>query len=158
VAFIRYGNDLDSDSDVGPGSPGLNAQNNFDDNVTEIEDKPVNSAPKKSTQKEVAPTNIQPTLPPQTEPKDLGVGSLTPLTPKIIARQATINISTTKHVGHGKLTVVKVISGVQIVKFKTELERNITIKAWLCQRENLQVTKYADREELLQKVNPRGAA
>ena len=29
---------------------------------------------------------------------------------------------------HGKSTVVKAISGVQTVRFKNELERNITIK------------------------------
>jgi hypothetical protein len=32
------------------------------------------------------------------------------------------------HVAHGKSTVVKAISGVQTVRFKTELVRNITIK------------------------------
>lgn len=32
------------------------------------------------------------------------------------------------HVAHGKSTVVKAISGVQTVRFKNELERNITIK------------------------------
>lgn len=32
------------------------------------------------------------------------------------------------HVAHGKSTVVKSISGVQTVRFKNELERNITIK------------------------------
>ena len=45
-----------------------------------------------------------------------------------ISRQATINIGTIGHVAHGKSTVVKAISGVQTVRFKTELERNITIK------------------------------
>ncbi len=53
---------------------------------------------------------------------------LTPLSPEIIARQATINIGTIGHVAHGKSTVVKAISGVQTVRFKNELERNITIK------------------------------
>lgn len=53
---------------------------------------------------------------------------LTPLSPDIINRQATINIGTIGHVAHGKLTVVKAISGVQTVRFKDELERNITIK------------------------------
>lgn len=43
-------------------------------------------------------------------------------------RQATINIGTIGHVAHGKSTVVKAISGVQTVRFKNELERNITIK------------------------------
>jgi translation initiation factor 2 gamma subunit (eIF-2gamma) len=32
------------------------------------------------------------------------------------------------HVAHGKSTLVKSISGVQTVRFKNELERNITIK------------------------------
>eukprot|EP01104_Vermistella_antarctica_P018961 TRINITY_DN7220_c0_g1_i1.p1 TRINITY_DN7220_c0_g1~~TRINITY_DN7220_c0_g1_i1.p1 ORF type:complete len:485 (-),score=127.85 TRINITY_DN7220_c0_g1_i1:83-1513(-) len=53
---------------------------------------------------------------------------LTPLTPHVISRQATINIGTIGHVAHGKSTVVKAISGVQTVRFKPELERNITIK------------------------------
>eukprot|EP00808_Paulinella_micropora_P025807 g45038.t1 len=54
--------------------------------------------------------------------------SLTPVSPVVMHRQATINIGTIGHVAHGKSTVVKAISGVQTVRFKTELERNITIK------------------------------
>lgn len=53
---------------------------------------------------------------------------MTPLSPEVISRQATINIGTIGHVAHGKSTVVKAISGVQTVRFKNELERNITIK------------------------------
>jgi ABC-type transport system involved in cytochrome bd biosynthesis fused ATPase/permease subunit len=53
---------------------------------------------------------------------------LTPLSPQVISRQATINIGTIGHVAHGKSTVVKAISGVQTVRFKNELIRNITIK------------------------------
>jgi translation initiation factor 2 subunit 3 len=53
---------------------------------------------------------------------------LTALSPEIISRQATINIGTIGHVAHGKSTVVKAISGVQTVRFKNELIRNITIK------------------------------
>lgn len=53
---------------------------------------------------------------------------MTPFTPEVISRQATINIGTIGHVAHGKSTVVKAISGVQTVRFKNELERNITIK------------------------------
>lgn len=60
--------------------------------------------------------------------KNLDVTKLTPLTPEVISRQATINIGTIGHVAHGKSTLVKGISGVQTVKFKTELIRNITIK------------------------------
>lgn len=58
----------------------------------------------------------------------LDVNTLTPLSPQVISRQATINIGTIGHVAHGKSTVVKAISGVQTVRFKTEHERNITIK------------------------------
>lgn len=53
---------------------------------------------------------------------------MTALSPEVISRQATINIGTIGHVAHGKSTVVKAISGVQTVRFKNELERNITIK------------------------------
>ncbi|CAA0817510.1 eukaryotic translation initiation factor 2 gamma subunit [Striga hermonthica] len=58
----------------------------------------------------------------------LDVAKLHPLSPEVISRQATINIGTIGHVAHGKSTVVKAISGVQTVRFKNELERNITIK------------------------------
>lgn len=58
----------------------------------------------------------------------LVISDLTPLTPEVISRQATINIGTIGHVAHGKSTVVKAISGVHTVRFKNELERNITIK------------------------------
>lgn len=58
----------------------------------------------------------------------LKIDELTPLSPDVISRQATINIGTIGHVAHGKSTVVKAISGVQTVRFKNELERNITIK------------------------------
>lgn len=58
----------------------------------------------------------------------LNVHELTPLTPEVISRQATINIGTIGHVAHGKSTVVKAISGVHTVRFKNELERNITIR------------------------------
>jgi translation initiation factor 2 subunit 3 len=60
--------------------------------------------------------------------KALDVSKLNPLSPEVISRQATINIGTIGHVAHGKSTVVKAISGVQTVRFKNELERNITIK------------------------------
>lgn len=58
----------------------------------------------------------------------LDIDSLTPLTPEVISRQATINIGTIGHVAHGKSTVVKAISGVKTIRFKTEMVRNITIK------------------------------
>jgi translation initiation factor 2 subunit 3 len=92
------------------------------------DEKPLKSALKKSNPAIAEPAIQKPPLPPQTDPKDLDVASLTPLTPEIIARQATINIGTIGHVAHGKSTVVKAISGVQTVRFKNELIRNITIK------------------------------
>ncbi|XP_045784641.1 histone-lysine N-methyltransferase SUV39H2-like [Maniola jurtina] len=58
----------------------------------------------------------------------LDVTKLSALSPEVISRQATINIGTIGHVAHGKSTVVKAISGAQTVRFKNELERNITIK------------------------------
>jgi signal recognition particle receptor subunit beta len=39
-----------------------------------------------------------------------------------------MNVGTIGHVAHGKSTIVKSLSGVQTVRFKNELERNITIK------------------------------
>jgi len=72
-------------------------------------------------------TSLQPHLSKQ-DLNTLDVTKLNPLSPEIISRQATINIGTIGHVAHGKSTVVKAISGVQTVRFKNELERNITIK------------------------------
>jgi len=69
----------------------------------------------------------QPHLMPQ-DAKTVDPAKLTALTPEVISRQATINVGTIGHVAHGKSTVVKAISGVQTVRFKNELERNITIK------------------------------
>ena len=90
------------------------------------EGKPLKSALKPSAP--VAPEPVKPELPPQPDPATLDLKTLTPLSPEIIARQATVNIGTIGHVAHGKSTVVKAISGVQTVRFKNELERNITIK------------------------------
>jgi translation initiation factor 2 subunit 3 len=47
---------------------------------------------------------------------------------KVLKKQATINIGVIGHVAHGKSTIVHSITGVQTVRFKNELERNITIK------------------------------
>lgn len=58
----------------------------------------------------------------------LDIGSLTPLTPEVISRQATMNVGTIGHVAHGKSTIVKGLSGIHTVRFKQEKERNITIK------------------------------
>jgi translation initiation factor 2 subunit 3 len=112
--------DIDSESDSGDS---IDQHNEIGDGFDE---QPLKSALKKSVPAE--PAVQRPPLPPQTDPKDLDVASLTPLTPEIIARQATINIGTIGHVAHGKSTVVKAISGVQTVRFKNELIRNITIK------------------------------
>ncbi|ORY62334.1 elongation factor Tu GTP binding domain-containing protein [Pseudomassariella vexata] len=114
----KFGNDL-------PESGSESENESLDEEVEEQEQKPLKSAMKKPL---VAPPVQRPELPPQTDPKDLDVKTLSPTTPEIIARQATINIGTIGHVAHGKSTVVKAISGVQTVRFKNELIRNITIK------------------------------
>lgn len=53
---------------------------------------------------------------------------LGPISQEIMKNQATVNIGMIGHVAHGKSTIVKAISGVKTVRFKSELERNITIK------------------------------
>jgi len=118
-----------SDDDSLPGSPGFEAANGHDNDDVEEEplDKP-KSALKKTARPEPTPVIARPELPEQPDLETLDVSVLTPLSPEIIARQATINIGTIGHVAHGKSTVVKAISGVQTVRFKNELERNITIK------------------------------
>jgi len=60
--------------------------------------------------------------------ENLDVAKLTPLSPEVMSRQATINVGTIGHVAHGKSTVVKALTGVLTVRFKNEKERNITIK------------------------------
>ena len=119
--------DLPSD-DSEPESPQLDAVDGNDDDIDEPTIAPV---PTKSALKHrVEPVEEikRPELPEQPDPNTLDTSTLSPLTPEIIARQATINIGTIGHVAHGKSTVVKAISGVQTVRFKNELERNITIK------------------------------
>lgn len=117
----KFGNDVHGSGDESAGSE---AGEGLSDHEVE-EEQPLKPALKKTAP---APAVERPPLPPQTEPKDLDVSTLSPLTPEIIARQATINIGTIGHVAHGKSTVVKAISGVQTVRFKNELIRNITIK------------------------------
>jgi translation initiation factor 2 subunit 3 len=120
-----------SDEESQPGSPVQEeVQTGENEDVEEMEDtaeKP-KSALKKTTPVEPLPEVKRPPLPEQPDPADLNLSTLTPLSPEIISRQATINIGTIGHVAHGKSTVVKAISGVQTVRFKNELERNITIK------------------------------
>ena len=60
--------------------------------------------------------------------EEIDVSKLSPLSPEIITNQSTINIGTIGHVAHGKSTVVRAISGVTTIRWKKELERNITIR------------------------------
>ena len=53
---------------------------------------------------------------------------MTPITPEIIRRQATINIGTIGHVAHGKSTVVIGLSGITTGKFGKEKQINSNIK------------------------------
>lgn len=116
--------DLPSDDESGPESPMLDAE----DGLEEVESVQLDQPKSVLKKSEAIPEIKRPELPEQPDPKDLDTSTLTPLSPEIIARQATINIGTIGHVAHGKSTVVKAISGVQTVRFKNELERNITIK------------------------------
>lgn len=116
--------DMPSEEESEPESPQFKGQDNDEVEEQETLDRQ-KSALKKS---EPLPEIKRPELPEQPEPSDLDTSALTPLSPEIICRQATINIGTIGHVAHGKSTVVKAISGVQTVRFKNELERNITIK------------------------------
>merc|ERR1711991_60774 len=87
-----------------------------------------NSAEPGDAFQEIANAGHTPEPLPEQNLETLNIDELTPLSPDVIARQATINIGTIGHVAHGKSTLVKAISGVQTVRFKNELERNITIK------------------------------
>lgn len=130
-AIMATNGDMPSDEESLPGSPPFEPSNGHDnddvDDDEELLDKP-KSALKKTSRAEPLPPHVRPELPEQPDPETLDTSTLTPLSPEIIARQATINIGTIGHVAHGKSTVVKAISGVQTVRFKNELERNITIK------------------------------
>ncbi|THW81043.1 eukaryotic translation initiation factor 2 gamma subunit [Aureobasidium pullulans] len=111
--------------DSPPASPTLNPQQDQSESEDEIPEQKPKSALKKSAP---APAVQKPFIAEQPDPSTIDVKALNPLSPEIISRQATINIGTIGHVAHGKSTVVKAISGVQTVRFKNELERNITIK------------------------------
>lgn len=125
-----------SEEDSLPGSPVQNANGGQEDvpeqesldQPQQTEKRPRKSAMKKKSDAPPLPEVKRPELPEQPDPTTLDLSTLNPLTPEIIARQATINIGTIGHVAHGKSTVVKAISEVQTVRFKNELERNITIK------------------------------
>ena len=114
---------------IGSEDEGASDAGSAGESDTEDERAPNNlkSAMKKSTEP-VEAKAPKPPLPEQPDASTIDLKELTPLTDYIIARQATINIGTIGHVAHGKSTVVKAISGVQTVRFKNEMERNITIK------------------------------
>ncbi|KAF8889092.1 translation initiation factor eIF2 gamma subunit [Infundibulicybe gibba] len=48
---------------------------------------------------------------------EIDPSTLTPLSPEVISKQATINLGTIGHVAHGKSTVVKAISGVMTLGY-----------------------------------------
>jgi translation initiation factor 2 subunit 3 len=75
---------------------------------------------------------------------NLDIAKLTPLTPEVISRQATMNVGTIGHVAHGKSTVVRALSGTNTIRFKQEKERNITIRLGYA---NAKIYKN-DREDL----------
>lgn len=117
----------DFSEESAPNSPSLEPQQHHDDVESEGEAPAQPKSALKKTADIPAPP-AKPYIPEQPDPSTFDVTTLNPLSPEIISRQATINIGTIGHVAHGKSTVVKAISGVQTVRFKNELERNITIK------------------------------
>ncbi|KAI9668392.1 MAG: eukaryotic translation initiation factor 2 subunit gamma [Alyxoria varia] len=125
---------MEVNGDESPGgSPSGGPTLERDSDIEEMENVKVEKKPRKSAMKKVTTVTpeemqTQEPLPPQPDASELDLTKLTPLSPEIISRQATINIGTIGHVAHGKSTIVKAISGVQTVRFKNELERNITIK------------------------------
>ncbi|KAH8693628.1 putative translation initiation factor EF-2 gamma subunit [Talaromyces proteolyticus] len=125
-----------SDEDSLPGSPLMGNGHEHEDDIDEQEpldqeedaqEKPLKSALKKDSVPPI-PQRTRPQLPEQPDPNTVDFSTFSPLSPEIIARQATINIGTIGHVAHGKSTVVKAISEVHTIRFKNEQERNITIK------------------------------
>eukprot|EP01113_Clastostelium_recurvatum_P035356 TRINITY_DN4919_c0_g1_i3.p1 TRINITY_DN4919_c0_g1~~TRINITY_DN4919_c0_g1_i3.p1 ORF type:complete len:442 (-),score=89.09 TRINITY_DN4919_c0_g1_i3:28-1353(-) len=56
------------------------------------------------------------------------ISELSPVDPRVMAQQATINIGIIGHVTHGKSTLAKALSGVTTVRHHNELLRGITIK------------------------------
>lgn len=124
-----------SDEDSQPGSPLMGHEHEDDieeqellDQEDDIQEKPLKSALKNRDAEPLVYEHKRPELPEQPDPNTVDFSTFTPLTPEIIARQATINIGTIGHVAHGKSTVVKAISEVHTIRFKNEQERNITIK------------------------------
>lgn len=59
-----------------------------------FDEAPLKSSMKRSARAEPVVQAPRPILPEQPDPKDLKVEELTPLSPEIISRQATINIGT----------------------------------------------------------------
>lgn len=74
------------------------------------------------------------------------------LSPEIISNQPTINIGMIGHVSHGKTTVVKAITGTNTIKYKSEKEKNITIKLgyanakiFVCDSDQHHMNRYLSR-------------
>ena len=128
TAIMATNGDYPSEDDSPPPSPGVQPLAEDDDEPHAKGPAPMPKSALKKSNAAAAALASRPELPEQPEPDTLDVANLTPTSPEIICRQATINIGTIGHVAHGKSTVVKAISGVQTVRFKNELERNITIK------------------------------
>lgn len=83
---------------------------------------------------------------------NINIENLNSLSKDIMKNQATINIGTIGHVAHGKSTIVRALTGIHTVKFKTEKERNITIKLgyanckiYKCNNENCDEQNYCSK-------------
>lgn len=84
-----------SEEDSPPNSPGLDPQHGQDEE-SDIEETEAAPAPKSALKKTAPPAApaAKPVLPEQPDPSTLELSKLTPVSPEIISRQATINIGT----------------------------------------------------------------
>jgi len=71
---------------------------------------------------------------------------LTPISPEVIAQQATINIGTVGHVAHGKSTLVRALTGIRTARFKNEQKKNQTIKLGYANAKIFQCSKCPEPE------------
>ncbi|XBW35286.1 hypothetical protein QEN19_000854 [Hanseniaspora menglaensis] len=136
MAVDKFGNTIDDDEDfIVQEEEYEHEEENFDETESTIKskktvsfqiDEETNSS--KITEDDLRKKEFEEGGGLPVQPENPDFSKLSPLSPEIINRQATINIGTIGHVAHGKSTVVRAISGVQPVRFKDELERNITIK------------------------------
>ncbi|CAF1084770.1 unnamed protein product [Rotaria sordida] len=96
---------------------------------------------------------------------EMDPNQLSPLTPEVISRQATINIGIIGHVAHGKSTVVKCLSGAATGRFKIEKAaeefsnlRNVIFQDDQDRKQRMQVSLDAVKHVFTNRIGPRNCA